>query len=112
LAPDERPQHGEVALAVPVLGAEAAPSVARRQRRQGDNQVLAFGLVARNAVPSSATATGDKKTHHILAHIDYLDETVATLSERIEQLIAPFSKERELLMTIPGVARVSAEVLI
>ena len=48
----------------------------------------------------------------ILAHIDYLDETIATLSERIGQVIAPFSKERELLMTIPGVARVSAEVLI
>lgn len=48
----------------------------------------------------------------ILAHIDYLDETIATLSERIEQVIAPFSAQRELLMTIPGVARVSAEVLI
>jgi transposase len=48
----------------------------------------------------------------ILAHIDYLDETIAGLSARIEQVIAPFSSERELLETIPGVARVGAEVLI
>ncbi len=48
----------------------------------------------------------------ILAHIDYLDETIATLSERIEQLIAPFSRECELLQTIPGVGPTGAEVLI
>src|SRR5439155_25762609 len=47
----------------------------------------------------------------ILAHIDYLDETIPTLSARIEQVIAPFSRERELLETIPGVARVGAEAL-
>src|SRR5438093_1185763 len=48
----------------------------------------------------------------ILAHIDYLDETIATLSERIEQVIAPFSTQRELLETIPGVGRTAAQVLI
>jgi transposase len=48
----------------------------------------------------------------ILAHIDYLDETIATLSERIEQALAPFSRERELLETIPGVGRTAAQVLI
>src|SRR5437667_3260878 len=48
----------------------------------------------------------------ILAHIDYLDEAIATLSARIEEAIAPFSRERELLETIPGVARLGAEVLI
>jgi transposase len=48
----------------------------------------------------------------ILAHIDYLDETIATLSERIEQLLAPFSQQRELLETIPGIGRIAAQVLI
>jgi transposase len=48
----------------------------------------------------------------ILAHIDYLDETIATLSERIEQVIAPFSTQRELLETIPGIGRTAAQVLI
>ena len=54
-----------------------------------------------------ATAHGQ-----ILAHIDYLDETIAFLSARIEQVIAPFSQERELLETIPGVGRIAAQVLI
>jgi transposase len=48
----------------------------------------------------------------ILAHIDYLDETIATLSERIEEVLAPFSRQRELLETIPGIGRTAAQVLI
>jgi transposase len=47
-----------------------------------------------------------------LAHVDYLDETIAFLSERIEQLIAACSRERELLETIPGIGRTAAQVLI
>ena len=46
----------------------------------------------------------------ILAHIDYLDETIATLSERIEQLLAPFSREREPLETIPGIAELGVDM--
>jgi len=49
---------------------------------------------------------------HILAHIDYLDETIATLSSRIEEVIAPFSKQVEGLDTIPGVNRRTAQVII
>jgi transposase len=48
----------------------------------------------------------------ILAHIDYLDESIATLSARIEQVISPFADQVELLRTIPGVDRRSAEMLI
>jgi hypothetical protein len=38
----------------------------------------------------------------MLAQIDFLDETIATLSGRIEELTRPFSREIEL-DTIPGV---------
>ena len=38
----------------------------------------------------------------ILAHIDYLDETIAVLSARIQQLIALFAEQVALLDTIPG----------
>jgi transposase len=48
----------------------------------------------------------------MLGQIDHLDETIARLSERIEEQIAPFSSEVELLRTIPGVDSRSAEVLI
>ena len=37
---------------------------------------------------------------HMLAQIDFLDETIATLSEQIEELTRPFSRELELLDTI------------
>jgi len=48
----------------------------------------------------------------ILSHIDYLDESIGELSAEIERVIAPFSEEVELLETIPGVNRRTAEVLI
>jgi transposase len=48
----------------------------------------------------------------ILAHIDYLDESIGHLSAEIERVIAPFSEQVELLGTIPGVDRRTAEVLI
>jgi transposase len=48
----------------------------------------------------------------ILAHIDYLDESIVQLSAEIERTIAPFAEKVELLDTIPGVDRRTAEVLI
>jgi transposase len=48
----------------------------------------------------------------ILAHLDFLDEAIDRLSAEIEKRIAPFARERDLLMTIPGVKQRTAEVLI
>jgi transposase len=48
----------------------------------------------------------------ILAHIDYLDEAIDRLSDAIEEQIAPFARQLDLLMTIPGVKQRTAEVLI
>jgi transposase len=48
----------------------------------------------------------------ILAHIDLLDETIAVLSGRIEQVLAPLAAEVTLLDTIPGVDRRAAEVIL
>jgi transposase len=48
----------------------------------------------------------------ILAHIDFLDEAIARLSDAIAEQIAPFARQRDLLMTIPGVKQRAAEVLI
>jgi transposase len=48
----------------------------------------------------------------ILAHVDFLDESIAALSERIEALLLPFARELELLDTIPGVDRRAAEVIL
>jgi transposase len=48
----------------------------------------------------------------ILAHIDFLDEAIDRVSAQVEEQIRPFERQRELLMTIPGVKQRTAEVLI
>jgi transposase len=48
----------------------------------------------------------------ILAHIDFLDEAINQLSGEIEQRIAPFAAQRDLLMSTSGVKQPTAEVLI
>jgi transposase len=49
---------------------------------------------------------------HILAHLDYLNETIDALSAEIEERTAPFARELELLQTIPGIKRRGAEVIL
>jgi transposase len=48
----------------------------------------------------------------LLAHIDALDQTVATLDARIADATQPHTELVKLLCTIPGVGRYIAEVLI
>jgi transposase len=48
----------------------------------------------------------------ILAHLDFLDEQIQLLSDEIEAQLAPFGKAVELLCTIPGVQRRTAEVVL
>jgi transposase len=61
---------------------------------------------------------GRFRPHHaflvsqLLAHLDYLDEAISTLSARLAELMAPFADELARLDTIPGVAQRTAEVVI
>ena len=48
----------------------------------------------------------------ILNHLDFLDEQIAGLTEAIGEQIAPFEKAVDLLCTIPGVQRRTAETII
>src|SRR5438034_6700565 len=48
----------------------------------------------------------------ILAHLDFLDEQIQLLSDEIAEQLAPFAKAIELLCTIPGVQRRTAEVIV
>ena len=48
----------------------------------------------------------------MLAHLDFLDEQVDLLSRAIEEQIAPFAAAVELLCTIPGVQRRTAEAVL
>src|SRR3989442_681287 len=47
---------------------------------------------------------------HLLAHIEYLDETINSLSAEIEERMRPFERQRELLCTIPGVAELGPDM--
>src|SRR5438445_10396301 len=60
---------------------------------------------------------GRFRPHHafpvsqLLAHLDYVDETITTLSERIGEAISPFAVELARLDTIQCVARRTGEVM-
>jgi transposase len=62
--------------------------------------------------------TGRFRGHHaflltqLLAHLDYLDETIATLSQAIEAHLAPFAEPAARLQTIPGVKQRTMEALV
>lgn len=47
-----------------------------------------------------------------LRHIGYLDEKVSRLDEEIKRCMLPFEEDLELLDTIPGVARRTAETIV
>jgi transposase len=73
----------------------------------------------RNKLPALKHALEGRFTgHHALivgqqlSHIDYLEEAIVTLSERIDEVIAPFASKVALLDTIPGVDKRTAELLI
>lgn len=57
--------------------------------------------------PNHALVVGE-----ILAHIDYIDESIGRLQVGIDELIAPFAEARDRLCTIPGVDTVLAEAII
>jgi transposase len=79
---------------------------------------LARGQLRKKIPALQAALEGRFDTEHalivgqILAHIDFLDEAIERLSDAIEQQIAPFARQRDLLITIPGVKQRTAEVLI
>jgi transposase len=73
----------------------------------------------RNKLPALKQAlAGSFKPHHalivshILAHLDYLEETIAVLSEEVEQRLAPFAHKAENLCTIHGVAQRTSHVIL
>jgi transposase len=48
----------------------------------------------------------------LLAHLEYLDESIERLSDDITAMIAPFATSIDLLDTIPGVDRRTAQVVL
>ena len=79
---------------------------------------LARGQLRKKLPELRQALTGRFGPHHrfmvsrLLADIDYVEEASRELSQRIEELLAPFAAAVERLITIPGVQRRTAEVLV
>ena len=79
---------------------------------------LAIGKMRAKIPDLSMALEGRFGEHHAmlcrlhLDHIDHLDKTIAALDGRVEAMMVPFRAARDLLVTIPGIAAVSAAAVI
>jgi transposase len=79
---------------------------------------LARGALRKKLPALRQALTGRFREHHaflvtqLLAHLDYLDETIATLSAEIAGHLSPFAPEVTRLQTIPGVKQRTVENLL
>lgn len=79
---------------------------------------LAQGQLRKKIPDLQRALVGRFSDHHgllvseVLAHLDFLDESINRLSVQIDRVIAPFAWARERLITIPGVDKRSAEAIL
>jgi transposase len=79
---------------------------------------LARGKLRRKLPALRQALHGRFRPHHafligqLLGHLDYLDEALETLTERIGEVLAPFAPVIERLDTIPGYSRQTAEEVV
>lgn len=79
---------------------------------------LAEGKLRRKLPQLQQALAGHFRGHHaflvtqLLAHLDYLDEALETLTTQIEQVLSPFANDAARLDAIPGVGPRTAEILI
>ena len=66
----------------------------------------------RQAVPGRFNAHHALMVKELLAHIDYLQASVARLDEQIDVMMIPFVPARDRLDTIPGIAKRTAEIIV
>ena len=108
-------------VATDVLGKSGRAILAALLAGTSDPNVLAE--LARGRMRAKLPAlrqalVGQFRAHHaflltqLLAHIDYLDELIEAISERITAAIQPFTEQVDRLDAMPGVNRRTAEVLI
>src|SRR5262249_41288478 len=79
---------------------------------------LARGKLRKKLPALREALAGRFRPHHaflvsqLLAHVDYLDEAIATVGAEIEARLVPFAMELAQLATIHGIATRTAEVII
>jgi transposase len=99
---------GRAMLAALIDGERDAPTLAQ----------MAKGRMRVKIPVLEQALTGNFAEHHAflcrlhLERIDQLSAAIAALSERIEEQMRPFRRQRDQLLTIPGVGQATAEVII
>ena len=108
-------------VATDILGKSGRDMLAALVSGTRDPEILAdlARRRLRNKLPELRRALEGRFTAHhglivgeILAKLDYLDEVIERMSVEIDRVIAPFAAEVDLLDTIPGIDRRSAECII
>jgi len=104
-----------------ITGVSAREMLAALLKGQRDVAVLAQmarGKMREKQTPLQEALTGRFTGHHaflvgeLLAHIDYLDAAVERLNQQIEARLRPFEADIQRLDTIPGINRLTAQVLL
>lgn len=99
-------------------GREMIQALIAGQRDPAVLAELAKGRMRAKIPQLRQALAGHFSTHHalivaeMLARIDHAEATIEVLSARIDEVIAPFAHQVELLCTIPGVKQRTAEVII
>jgi transposase len=109
------------AVASDIMGGSGRAILAALLTGHADPQALAElakGRLRAKREPLAHALAGRVKPHHrfvlteLLSQLDSLDETIARFDAQIQALCGPFDEAVELLDTIPGVARRTAEMLV
>ena len=101
-----------------VSGRAMLTALVEGTRDPGVLSELARGKLRAKIPALKEALTGRFGAHHalivgtILSKLDFLEQVISHLSVEIEQVIAPFEPQVELLDTIPGVDRRAAESII
>ena len=108
-------------VATDVLGVSGRSMLERLAAGESDAKKLAElarGRLRRKIVPLQQALRGVVRDHHRwllqeqLRQVSHLDEAIARLDAKVEELCAPFVKQMTQLQGIPGVNRRAAQVII
>jgi len=79
---------------------------------------LAKGRLRAKLAPLQKALEGYFREHpafvltQMLAHVDFLEERIGELSQRVDKQLQPFQRQKELLQTIPGWQNRTAEMVL
>jgi transposase len=108
-------------VASDIQGVSARAMLAQLAQGQTNPEILASlakGRLRHKRAELEQALTGRVQEHHrfllaeLLAHIDYLDESIERLNGQIGDRFRPFEKDLQLADTIPGINQRTAETVL